>query len=495
MLLPKSFGLVAQFCTKALKPFLLKIIVLLRYLFDNLFKLITRLITIFLIVIFIVHIRGRLDDKIVSLEPITVPIEYIEKYGISEQSLTNLLIDQLRFIDTNVSTRRSGISFKTVSKDKDNEMTFKYHDINIPLNSLYFFLLRDVLKIEPDDIINGRVIEVGGKIWMMIRIVGKPYENFCWSKEKFKDIERNCTEITTEMATEMVTEMATEIAEYCYKQIDPYRMALYYFQKHRDIVKNSKKTMFVEDIEKLLAFYEDLEKSKNLTDVIIEKSPEDFWALNLKGLIFLELVDLLKRADLADQTNLDKVIKKYRQDALQSFNGSINRAKEAKEPFPPAHTGCGHAYDEQKKFIRSFSKYNEAIEEGENDAKAYLGKANSFLLFFLENSKEIQDEKILQHKKILQDRVLIRKIKFFPDDYKSVEEVFNGPKKTRKKYAIGFYNNAIKQFEDVGRARSNVTESLKELRKIVEILEKDEMIDKKIELKKLIKCLDTYNPI
>ena len=105
------------------------------------------------------------------------------------------------------------------------------------------------------------------------------------------------------------------------------------------------------------------------------------------------------------------------------------------------------------------------------------------------------ENKKIQNKKILQDRVLIRKIKFFPDDYKSVEEVFNGPKKTRKKYAIGFYNNAIKQFEDVGRARSNVTESLKELRKIVEILEKDEMIDKKIELKKLIKCLDTYNPI
>jgi tetratricopeptide (TPR) repeat protein len=509
MLLPKSFGLVAQFCTKVSKAFLPKIIALLRYLFDNFFKL----ITIFLIVIVIVHIIGRSDDKIVSLEPITVPLEYIEKYGISEQSLTNLLINKLRLIDTKVSTRRAGYEFAFASSVEESELTFKYQDISIPLSLLYSLL------IKPKAIINGSVIEYGGKIWVVIRIVGKPYKSFCLSKEKFKDIEKNCTESATKIATKIATEITTEIAEYCYEQIDLYRMALYYFQKHRDIVKNSKKTMSVEDIENLRtsyedlekskkqtdvimedienlrASYEDLEKSKNLTDVIIEKSPEDFWALNLKGLIFLELAELAKLADhpvLNNKAVLNNkdFITECHNDALEYFNNSILMAEKAKIPFPPPHTGMGHVYYEQNKFFDSFHKYREAIEKGENDAKAYLSKANSLLQFFLgNNNKGIQD------KEILQDRVLIRKIKFFPDDYKSVEEVFNAPKNTQKTYAIGFYNDAIKQFKDVGRKRSNVPKSLVQLEEMVEILKEGSIMENKETLKKLIECLDKNNPI
>lgn len=465
-MLPKLFGLVAQFCTKVSKAFWSKLIALLRYLFDNLFKL----ITIILIVLFIFGIKGRFDGRIVSLEPITVPPKYMEKYGISEQSLTNLLIDKLSLIDTNVATRRSGYKFTFVSSVKESETTFKYQETSIPLNLLYSFFLRDVLRIE-HKVINGSVIEVGGEIWVVIRLVGKPGKSFRLSRGKFKDIERKCT----------------EIAEYCYKQIDPYRMALYYFQKHRDwIVKNGKKTMPFEDIEKLLALYKNLEKSKKQTDDIIEKRPEDFWALNLKGLIFFEL------ANLADHTNLNnKVIEKCDAVALKSFADSIDMAKKAKIRFPPAHTDMGHVYYyAQKKFIDSFDKYREAIEEGENDVKAYLGKANSFLLFFLENyDKEIQDGKIPI------GRFVIQKNNFFFDDSMSSQEVLNDPIQTQK-YAIDFYNDAKEQFLKVGQERSKVTKSLDQLKEIVDILEKDEKIDNKEEkLKELIECLNKNNPI
>lgn len=466
MLSPKLFGLVAQFCTKVSKAFWSKLIALLRYLFDNLFKL----ITIILIVLFIFGIKGRFDGRIVSLEPITVPPKYMEKYGISEQSLTNLLIDKLSFIDTNVATRRSGYKFTFVSSVKESEITFKYQETSIPLNLLYSFFLRDVLRIE-HKVINGSVIEVGGEIWVVIRLVGKPGKSFCLSGGKFKDIERKCT----------------EIAEYCYKQVDPYRIALYYFQKHRDcIVKNGKKTMSVEDVEKLLALYKNLEKSKKQTDDIIEKRPKDFWALNLKGLIFLEL------ADLADHRKLNnKVIEKCHTDALDFFADSIGMAEKAKIRFPSAHTGKGHVYYAQKNFIKSFSKYNEAIEEGENDVRAYLGKANSFLLFFLENYN-----KKIQYEKIPQGKFLIQKNNFFFDDYKSSQEILNNSIQTQK-YAIDFYNDAKEQFLKVGQERSRVTKSLDQLKKIVKILKKGEGIDNKIkdELKESIECLNTNNPI
>ncbi|MFV9645472.1 MAG: tetratricopeptide repeat protein [Desulfobacterales bacterium] len=463
MLLPKLFGLVAQFCTKA---FLSKLIALPRYIYDNLFMLIAKIVTICLIVIFIYEIIGSLDDKIVFLEPITVPLEYIEKYGISEQSLTNLLIDKLRFIDTNVSTRISGHEFTYASSD--SALTFKYQDISIPLNLLYSFLLRDVLKIKRK-VINGSVMEVGGEICVVIRLVGEPGDFFCFPRENFKDIKSSFT----------------KIADHCYTQINPYCMALYHFQRHRaDIVENGKKPMSDKYIENLLSLYQKLEKSKNITDDIIEKSPEDRCALNLNGLICLEL------ADLADpQDNQDFITKCY-EDARESFKNSIDMAEKAKKTFPPPHTGMGHLYYVQKKFIKSFSKYNEAIEDEEEDVLAYLRKANSLLQFFLGNNKGIQD------KEILQDRVLIRKIKFFPDDYKSVEEVFNAPKNTQKTYAIGFYNDAIKQFKDVGRKRSNVPKSLVQLYEIIEILEIDEKIDKnKEKLEALIKELDANNPI
>ncbi|MCK5507433.1 MAG: hypothetical protein KAI50_02805 [Desulfobacterales bacterium] len=456
--------LVAQFGTKA---FWSKLIALPRKIFDNLFMLIAKIVTIGLIVIFIVHIIEIRDDKIVSLEPITVPLEYIEKYGISEQSLTNLLIEKLRFIDTYVSTRRSGHEFTVVDSAKESETTFKYQGTSIPLNLLYSFFLRYVLMVE-HKVINGSVIEVGGKICVMIRLVGESGETFWFPKENFKDIKSRYTKITT------------EITEYCYEQIDSYRMALYFFQKHRGvIVKNGKKTMSVKDIKNLRAFYEDLEKSKKQTDDIIKKTPNDFWALNLKGLIFLEL------ANLADYPNLNNkvFITECYKDALKYFNKSIAMAEKEKKPFPPPHTGMGHVYYEQENFIESFSKYNEAIEKKDDDVRAYLGKANSFLRFFLENNKEKQGE------------FLIKK-NFFFDDSKSAQEVLNNPIQTQT-YAIDFYKDAKKQFKKGEQKRSKVTESLVQLDEIVNILKKGEKIynNKKRKLEDLIECLIKNNPI
>jgi len=81
---------------------------------------------------------------------------------------------------------------------------------------------------------------------------------------------------------------------------------------------------------------------------------------------------------------------------------------------------------------------------------------------------------------------------------KSAQKVLNNPIQIQtQKYAIGFYNDAIKQFENVGRERSKVTESLEELKKIVKILEHSEIIDNKIkdELTDRIESLDKNNPI